>query len=561
MGLLPAFFPTDSLLKLEFLIDGQNTGLDSLLKDASISFELNKIPTAKFTFISQQSTTDEKEKLPTDSLSRKENEDPIKIEVKITFQNKSETFFKGIIKSIDKQNDNNQIVTKIECKDTGFKLTLPIKVNENNKDKFKDKLKTYTSDADVKLDITSGTWAEEQITHNASVVPWDYLVGFLDSVGIMVALRNGIFGGLDITTKTRPKAKYTAENGLNVFSFSGKKSPEKIKSEVVIETWDYEKQEVKKFQATQSAKKNEQAVKVDTPHYKDETYKRIAEAISQKSVLAAYVGKVTTNGNLTAKAGDFIAFSKVNPEIDKETLLIVQELHTIENGCWRTEYGFGLESEKSFSENTTTGVNNNHAQVGQTNTVNGLQIGVVTQIEEDPNNQFRIKVRLPMLSEKGEGVWARLATLFAANEMGSYFIPSVNDEVIVGCLGNNPDTPVVLGSLYSSKNKMPFPIAKENYIKGFVTKEGTKVILDDEKKVIELSTKKGNKITISDDTKGITMEDENKNKVVLNNEGITIESCKDFTVKAKGNIAIEGIGIKGQASGNMELKGALIKLN
>ena len=561
MGLLPPFFPVDSLLQLEFLIDGKNTGLDSLLKDASVSFELNKIPTAKFTFISQQLTTDNKEKLPTDSLSRKENDEPIKIEVKITFQNKSETFFKGIIKSIDKQNDNNQVVTKIECKDTGFKLALPIKVIENNKDKFSDKLKTYVSDAKLNLKLSTGAWANEIITHNASVVPWDYLVGFLDSVGIMVALRNEDFDGIDITSKTPPQAKYTAENGQNVFAFSGKKSPEKIKSEVVIETWDYEKQEVKKFQASQSAKKNEQAVKVEAPHYQPETYQRIADTIAKKSVLAAFTGKVTTFGNLTAKAGDFIAFNKVNPDIDKETLLIVQELHTIENGCWRTEYGFGLESEKSFSENTSTGVNNSNAQVGQTNTINGLQIGVVTQIEEDPNNQFRIKVRLPMLSEKGEGVWARLATLFAANEMGSYFIPNVNDEVIVGCLGNNPDTPVVLGSLYSSKNKMPFPIAKENYIKGFVTKEGTKVILDDEKKVIELSTKKGNKLTISDDTKGITLEDENKNKLVLNNDGITIESCKDFTVKAKGNISMEGIGVKGQASGTMELKGAMIKLN
>jgi phage baseplate assembly protein gpV len=561
MGLLPAFFPVDSLLKLEFLINGENTGLDSLLKDASITFELNKIPTAKFTFISQQLTTDSKEKLPTDSLSRKESEEPIKIEVKITFQNKPETFFKGIIKSIDKQNDNNQVVTKIECKDSGFNLALPIKVDENNKDKFKDRLKSYTSNANLKLDITTGAWAEEQITHNASIVPWDYLVGFLDSVGIMVALRNGTFGGIDITSKTKTPAKYTAENGMNVFSFTGKKSPEKIKSEVVIETWDYEKQEVKKFQAKQSAQKNEQSVKVDANHYKPETYQRIADAIVQKSILAAFSGKVSTFGNLTAKAGDFIAFNKVNPDIDKETLLIVQEVHTIENGCWRTEYGFGLESEKSFSENTTTGVNNSNAQVGQSNTINGLQIGVVTQIEEDPNNQFRIKVRLPMLSEKGEGVWARLATLYASNEMGSFFIPNVNDEVIVGCLGNNPDTPIVLGSLYSSKNKAPFPIAKENYIKGFVTKEGTKVILDDEKKVIELSTKKGNKMTISDDTKGITLEDENKNKIILNDQGITIESCKDFNVKAKGNVAIEGIGFKGEASGNMELKGALIKLN
>jgi uncharacterized protein involved in type VI secretion and phage assembly len=251
----------------------------------------------------------------------------------------------------------------------------------------------------------------------------------------------------------------------------------------------------------------------------------------------------------------------VNREIDAEILLITQEVHKIENGCWKTQYTFGLESERSFTENTTSGINNSQAQIGQSNSINGLQIGIVTQIEEDPNNQFRVKVRMPMLSENGEGVWARLATLNASTEMGSYFIPSVDDEVIVGCLGNNPDTPIILGSLYSSSHAMPFPIAQENYLKGFVTKEGTKIMMDDEKKSIELSTKKGNKLTISDDLKGFVIEDENKNKITLNDQGITIESCKDFNIKAKGNIKVEGMQIAQEASAKMDLKGGIINLN
>jgi uncharacterized protein involved in type VI secretion and phage assembly len=190
-----------------------------------------------------------------------------------------------------------------------------------------------------------------------------------------------------------------------------------------------------------------------------------------------------------------------------------------------------------------------------------LQIGVVVQIEEDPNNEFRIKVRIPALSENGEGVWARLATLNASSEMGSYFIPNVDDEVILGCLGNNPDTPVILGSLYSSAKPMPFPIESDNFKKGFVTKEGTQIILDDEKKAIELSTKKGNKLLISDDEKGFVLEDENQNKITMNQDGISIESCKDFIVKATGDVKIEGVGCNVKASGNMELKGTMIKIN
>ncbi|NJM79700.1 MAG: hypothetical protein HC854_08920 [Flavobacterium sp.] len=186
---------------------------------------------------------------------------------------------------------------------------------------------------------------------------------------------------------------------------------------------------------------------------------------------------------MIAKAGDYITFNKVNPEIDNKTLLITQEEHTFENGCWKTVYNYGLENERTFTQNTTPGLNNTHAEIGQSNSINGLQIGVVTKIVEDPNNQFRIKVRLTQLSESGEGVWARLATLNASSNMGSYFIPSINDEVIVGCLNNNPDTPIILGSLYSSNKAMPYPIEENNYKKGFVTKEETRIIMDDEKRV------------------------------------------------------------------------------
>ncbi len=335
---------------------------------------------------------------------------------------------------------------------------------------------------------------------------------------------------------------------------------------MTIEGWDIEKQAISSVSTSQKAQENAHTIKLSQMVFQESVRDRMVNAAMEKSNIASIFGKVTTFGNLKAKVGDYIGFSKVNPEIDSTDakpmpLLITQEIHTIEGGCWKTEYTYGLENEKGFTENTTPGSNNGHAEVGQSNKVNGLQIGVVTQIVEDPNNQFRIKVRIPLLSEKGEGVWARLATLNASNEMGSYFIPSIGDEVIVGCLGNNPDTPIILGSLYSSTKSMPFPIKEENYLKGFVTKEGTKIILDDEKKSIELSTKKGNILTISDDLKGFVIEDENKNKIILNDQGITIESCKDLNIKAKGNIKMEGMQVAVDASAKMDLKGGIINLN
>jgi phage baseplate assembly protein gpV len=560
MATIQPYYPTNSLLKMEFLIDGENTGLDSLLKEATVHFELNKIPFAKFTFVATQESIDSDKELPINSLTRDTSETPLGIEVKITFENQSQTLFKGIIRSLNKQVENNQITAKIECKDIALRLSLSSTEEENNNQTFEDKLTLFASDLVVSENLTGQEWGQEHITHNTTTVPWDYLIGFLDSIGMMVSLRNGNFTGIDILNPEN-QISYLAENGINVFDFSGRVDAQRRKSAVTIARWDIENQGVSSVSTEQSTSENPHTVRLSETNLQEPTLDRIAKAILQRSNIASIQGSVTTFGNLNAKAGDYMSFNKVNREIDAEILLITQEVHKIENGCWKTQYTFGLESERSFTENTTSGINNSQAQIGQSNSINGLQIGIVTQIEEDPNNQFRVKVRMPMLSENGEGVWARLATLNASTEMGSYFIPSVDDEVIVGCLGNNPDTPIILGSLYSSSHAMPFPIAQENYLKGFVTKEGTKIMMDDEKKSIELSTKKGNKLTISDDLKGFVIEDENKNKITLNDQGITIESCKDFNIKAKGNIKVEGMQIAQEASAKMDLKGGIINLN
>lgn len=560
MANVKPFYPSDTLLKMEFLINGVNKGLDNFLTEGKVHFELNKIPFAKFTFTCSEDDFKEKEGSPIQSLNRGQGTVPINIEVKIAFEKEMKTLFKGVIKSLDIEHENCNVVARIECKDVALRLTQTSSEAENNDQNFGERLATYTNGLELSENLSGQSWSEEYITQNNTAVPWDYLIGFLDSIGMLVALRNAEFTGIDIV---HPEivATYMAENGINLFAYTGRVDPERRRSMVSIQHWDIENQTVNTVTSQQEATENTHTVRIDQTNLQPATLQRIADTIIAKSKIASISGKVTTFGNLKAKIGEYISFNKVNPEIDKETLLISVEEHLISNGCWKTEFTYGLESERSFTESTTTGINNAHAQVGQSNTVNGLLIGIVTQIEEDPNNQFRIKVRIPMLSENGEGVWARLATMNAANEMGSYFIPNVDDEVILGCLGNNPDTPIILGSLYSSTRAMPFPITQDNFIKGFVTKEGTKIVLDDDKKSIELSTKKGNKITISDDLKGIVIEDENSNKITMDDQGITVESFKDLNLKAKGNIKIEGMQIAAEASAKMDLKGGIVNIN
>ncbi|HYV24494.1 MAG TPA: phage baseplate assembly protein V, partial [Pyrinomonadaceae bacterium] len=75
---------------------------------------------------------------------------------------------------------------------------------------------------------------------------------------------------------------------------------------------------------------------------------------------------------------------------------------------------------------------------------------LVTDIK-DPDGQGRVKISLPWSADTAGAkyeYWARLATLMGGNNRGSWFIPDVNDEVLVVFEGGDPRRPYVIGALW-----------------------------------------------------------------------------------------------------------------
>jgi uncharacterized protein involved in type VI secretion and phage assembly len=168
----------------------------------------------------------------------------------------------------------------------------------------------------------------------------------------------------------------------------------------------------------------------------------------------------------------------------------------------------------------------------------GFYPALVTDLK-DPNGTGRVKVTLPWsfdtASDRYEG-WARVATLMGGNNRGSWFIPDVNDEVLIGFEGGDPVRPYVLGGLWNGQDSPPQTMdgAGQNNLKVLRSRNGVKITLDDtsgqENCIIE--TPGGQRITLHDGPGSLELVDSNGNSVKLQPSGITVNASAKVTVTA-----------------------------
>ena len=83
----------------------------------------------------------------------------------------------------------------------------------------------------------------------------------------------------------------------------------------------------------------------------------------------------------------------------------------------------------------------------------GVAIGIVVDTHDSDGSE-RVKVRLPAFDEALE-VWARVAAPGAGGRHGAWLPPALDDEVVVAFQGGDLRQPVVVGSLWSSKDERP----------------------------------------------------------------------------------------------------------
>jgi uncharacterized protein involved in type VI secretion and phage assembly len=293
--------------------------------------------------------------------------------------------------------------------------------------------------------------------------------------------------------------------------------------------------------------------------------------------MAKIKGRVRIYGTNAIKPGDMINLAGIGKRFNGPAF-VSAVIHSYgAHSTWYTDIQFGY-SQEWFAEKYENIVDKPSA--GLLPAINGLVTGIVTDIVDQDGGEFRVRVRVPLISDGDKGVWARIVSADAGSARGILIRPEKDDEVILGFVNDDPRDAVILGMLYSKKNKVPQKLTpdKDNKMKGWITKGGTEISINDKDQIITVITKGKNSIVIDDKKKSITLEDQNKNKIVMDDKGILLDTPKDLNLKAKGKINIEATqdatvksntqfkatgtaGAEVSSSGTATFKGSIVKIN
>ncbi|RPI77310.1 MAG: phage tail protein [Desulfobacteraceae bacterium] len=200
----------------------------------------------------------------------------------------------------------------------------------------------------------------------------------------------------------------------------------------------------------------------------------------------------------------------------------------------------------------------------RSNRMYGVVVGVVTN-NKDEDGLGRVKVKIPRLSGDDESHWARVVSFMAGKERGAFFLPEVDDEVLVAFEHGDLALPYVIGALWNGTDVPPETNSDgENNVRVIQSRSGHIIRLNDkegeetieitdktEKNSIVISTK-DNKITITSD-KDIELSAKN-GKISLDAKDVEIKSSAGTKLEASADLDLK-------ASGNNTIKGATVNIN
>jgi Rhs element Vgr protein len=465
---------------------------------------------------------------------------------------KENLLFEGIVVKLGMRiTGDNKSTVVVDCRDKAARMTIGRK-----NALFKD----FTDSAAVKQIVGShglhcGVVDDTRVTLPELVQyycsDWDFVMARAEANGLIVTVEAGKVSLRK--PQTSASADLKVSWGTDLIEFNADLDARSQLQSVQAAAWD-SKQQAEQLGTAQSPKElnaqgnlksstlsdvlNLASFRLQTPApWPRESLTAWGEAQQVKAGLARIRGRLKFQGSALAKAGGLIDVKGVGARYEGNVFVGAVE-QDISQGNWLTTAEFGLAPDWFCAKADVVAP----AAAGLLPGVEGLQVGVVVELEKDPGAEHRIQVKLPVLGADVKPIWARLMQFHASAEFGAFFLPEIGDEVVLAFFNNDPSGPVVLGSLYSSKRKPPYELKHDNDKKAIVTRCKNTLEFDDKDKIITLTTPAKNKVVISDKDKSILLSDQNGNTVELNDRGVKIDTPKDLSISAKGKVTIDAVG-------------------
>lgn len=476
------------------------------------------------------------------------------IEIKLRYETQEDvTVFRGVVMRHGVEASASGSVLVVTCKDAAARLTAA-----RRSAVFRDKsdsaiLKELITAADLEL----GSIPDTSPTHAEMVqydcTPWDFICSRADVQGLLVAVEDGKVWMKKMAVPGSPQhhLRYGLDEIFDLeIEADASHQPEAVESVA----WD-----LKQHQPTSASKAEDvqlspgnldgaklgEAVGNGTRRLchpvplAEEELAAWANAGMARSRMALLRGRLSIPGDGAFKLLDVVRISGVGQRFNGKAVLTGLR-HRVDAAGWLTDVQFGISPERFVQKPDILDA----PAAGLLPAVNGLQIGIVADFEEDPDKELRCKVILPGVdAKKDAAVWARLAGPDAGSGRGYLFRPEPNDEVVVGFLNGDPRCPVILGSLFGSKNPPPEalgPIDDKNEKRGIVTKKGLKIgFVDGDETSLYIETKKA-KVLLDDGNETLSLTDKHGNSITLDKDGIVIKSAKALTLEAADAVQIKG---------------------
>ncbi len=507
------------------------------------------------------------------------------VEIQVGFHSEEETIFKGVVVAHRiKARDNRPPMLEVECKSLAIKMTTTPRSALFKDSTDSDIISELTAKYSLSADVSASTVTHvEMVQYNST--DWDFMLMRAEANGLVVNVAD------DIISVQSPvdagNSDLSFEYGRTIYEFEGEMDARNQMASSTSESWDFSSQEIIEEEAGEPGNTSPGnlegstiAESLGTDPYElshsgkveDAELKAWADARLLKSRLAKIRARVRVQGSAELIPGTLINLGGLGDRFNGD-YYVSGVRHEIADGSWFTDVQLGL-SPDCYPQNFEV---NDKPAGSLLPAINGLQIGVVSQLADDPLGEDRILVKLPVINKEDEGIWCRTALLDAGDNRSTFFRPEIDDEVIVGFINDDPRDAIVLGALHSSAKPAPVTATDDNHLKGIYTRSEMKLEFDDDKSSITMETPGGNKVLIDDDGATIVLEDSNGNKIEMSSSGIVIESAAALELKATTDLKIEGVNLtqKAQASnkveggaamevsssGQMTIKGAVVMIN